>query len=156
MPYICFTIHFDMFQIELVSINLPWIEIFIKIWFLWNHTIASSYPKKRFQIKFRKTVKITPLRCSHFYQCPNFFHPPQFMVVFTVLGNFLVLTDLYYKIFFLVIAESFAMSQNSLKINYHKKKKYHRHSVFSPIRHNVAIMIRFKQPVIYGWASKAN
>ena len=36
-------IHLDMFQIELVSIILPWIEIFIQIWFLWNHTTTASF-----------------------------------------------------------------------------------------------------------------
>ena len=46
--YICFfTIDFDMFQIELVSIILPWIEIFIKIWFCQITLLQSLFlPKK--------------------------------------------------------------------------------------------------------------
>ena len=65
------------------------------------------YPKKRFQIKFCKTVKITPLGRLHFDRPLNFFlHPRLLMVVFTVLGKFLVVilprkkTSLWGKIFF--------------------------------------------------------
>ena len=117
--YICFfTIDLDMFQIDLVSIILPWIEMFFQIWLLWNHSSTASFfsQKRGFIYFFCKTVKITIVRRSHFYRWPNFFlHQPQFMVVFTVLAIFLVVilpkkkTILCGKIllFFLVISESF-------------------------------------------------
>ena len=148
--YICFfTIDLDMFQIELVSIILPWIEMFFQIWLLWNHTsTASFFTQKRGFIFFCKTVKITLLRRSHFYRWPNFFlHRPQIMVVFTVLANFLVQfhprkkSVLCVKIlFFFVIAGSFFQT---VQIYPHKKTWYQKKNnnitsgtaFFAPIWH---------------------
>ena len=103
--------------------------------FLWNRpTKASFLTKKRFKMKFCKTVKITILRPANFDRPPNFFlHPRQLMVVFTVLANFLVVilpkkkTILCEKILFcfLVISETFFESVAKCpqkKTRYHKKK----------------------------------
>ena len=90
--------------------------------------------KKRFKMKFCKTVKITIVRPSHFDRPRNFFlHPRQLMVVFTVFANFLVVilprkkTILCGKIFFcfLVISEPFFESVANCpqkKTRYQKKK----------------------------------